>query len=68
LGTEKILASNPGKGKCVKEIINNKIEVINPNMIVVPMLKNVDETIVGIIIKIEKGFKIPPVKNKRALN
>jgi hypothetical protein len=37
-------------------------------MIVVPMLRNVDETIVGIIIKIENGFKIPPVKYKRALN
>ena len=37
-------------------------------MIVVPILKNVDETIVGIIIKIEKGFKIPPVKYKRVLS
>ena len=39
----------------MKEIINNKNEVIIPNIIVVPMLKKVDETIVGIIIKIEKG-------------
>tara|TARA_Y100000768_G_scaffold286152_1_gene220512 strand:+ start:106 stop:264 length:159 start_codon:yes stop_codon:yes gene_type:complete len=52
----------------VKEITNNKIEVIIPNIIVVPILKNVDETIVGIIIKIEKGFKIPPVKYKRELS
>jgi hypothetical protein len=52
----------------VREIINNKKEVIIPNMIVVPILKNVDETIVGIIIKIEKGFKIPPVKYKRELS
>tara|TARA_B100000575_G_C22544756_1_gene348876 strand:+ start:221 stop:379 length:159 start_codon:yes stop_codon:yes gene_type:complete len=52
----------------VKEIINNNKDVIIPNMIVVPMLRNVDETIVGIIIKIEKGFKIPPVKYKRALS
>tara|TARA_Y100001954_G_C15326855_1_gene367972 strand:+ start:118 stop:276 length:159 start_codon:yes stop_codon:yes gene_type:complete len=52
----------------VKEITNNKKEVIKPNIIVVPILRNVDETIVGIIIKIEKGFRIPPVKYKRALN
>ena len=32
------------------------------------MLRKVDETIVGIISKIEKGFKIPPVKYKRELN
>ena len=52
----------------MNEIINNKREVISPNIIVVPMLRNVDETIVGIIIKIEKGFNIPPVKYKRALS
>ena len=27
-----------------------------------PILRNVDETIVGIISKIENGLKIPPVK------
>ena len=32
------------------------------------MLKNVDETIAGIIINIENGFEIPPVKYNRALN
>jgi hypothetical protein len=63
-----MLESNPGKGKCVKEITNNKIEVIKPNIIVVPILKNVDETIVGIINKIEKGFRIPPVKYSKALS
>ena len=63
-----MLESNPGKGKCMKEIINNSKDVISPNMIVVPILRNVDETIVGIIIKIEKGFNIPPVKYNRALN
>tara|TARA_B100000963_G_scaffold147446_1_gene128331 strand:- start:245 stop:451 length:207 start_codon:yes stop_codon:yes gene_type:complete len=68
LGTAKILESKPGKGKCEKEIINNKKEVIIPKIIVVPILKNVDETIVGIIIKIEKGFKIPPVRYKRELS
>ena len=31
-------------------------------MIVVPILKNVDETTAGIIINIENGFEIPPVK------
>ena len=63
-----MLESNPGKGKCMKEITNNKRDVIKPNIIVVPILRKVDETIVGIIIKIEKGFKIPPVKYKRALS
>ena len=51
----------------MKNEINNKSKVINPKIIVVPMLKNVDETIVGIIIKIENGLKIPPVKYKRNL-
>ena len=37
-------------------------------MIVVPILKNVDETIVGIINKIENGFKIPPVRYRRIAN
>ena len=45
-----------------------KIRVKNPNMIVVPMLKNVEETIAGIIINIEKGFEIPPVKYSRDVN
>ena len=31
-------------------------------MIVVPILKNVEETIAGITNKNEKGLKIPPVK------
>ena len=34
----------------------------NPNIKVVPMLRKVDETIAGIIIRIEKGFDIPPVR------
>ena len=33
-----------------------------------PILKNVDETIAGIINKKENGFRIPPVKYKRMLN
>ena len=48
--------------------MNKRKDVITPNIIVVPMLKKVDETIVGIIIKIEKGLKIPPVRYKRELN
>ena len=37
-----------------------------PKIIVVPTLKNVDETIAGIIRSIENGFDIPPViYNKR---
>ena len=37
-------------------------------MIVVPILKKVEETIAGIINKIENGLKIPPVRYKRAAN
>tara|TARA_B100000963_G_C22561358_1_gene641526 strand:+ start:1228 stop:1386 length:159 start_codon:yes stop_codon:yes gene_type:complete len=37
-------------------------------MIVVPMLKKVEETIAGIINKIENGFEIPPVKYNKKLN
>ena len=40
---------------------NKHIVVIKPNIIVVPILKNVDETIAGIIKK-RKRIKIPPVK------
>ena len=43
-------------------MINRNKEVINPTMIVVPMLKNVEETIAGIISKKQNGLKIPPVK------
>ena len=37
-------------------------------MKVVPKLKNVDETIAGIISKIEKGFEIPPVKYSNSVS
>ena len=47
---------------------NKKIIVKIPNIIVVPMLKNDEETIAGIIINIEKGFEIPPVKYRRPVN
>ena len=45
-------------------MVNKNKKIIDkiPNIIVVPMLKNVEETIVGIIINIENGFEIPPVK------
>ena len=40
----------------------NNIEVMKPRIIVVPVLRKVEETIAGIINRNEKGFKIPPVK------
>ena len=43
-------------------------EVITLNIIVVPILRNVEETIAGIINKNENGLRIPPVKYKRILN
>ena len=54
--------SSPGKGKWKNEIVNNSNDVINPKIIVVPILKNVEETIAGITNKKEKGLNIPPVK------
>ena len=39
-----------------------------PNIIVVPILKKVDETIAGIISKKQNGLKIPPVKYNKILN
>ena len=47
---------------------NNKKDVITPRIIVVPMLRKVEDTIVGIINNITKGFKIPPVKYNKALS
>jgi hypothetical protein len=41
---------------------NNINEVITLNIIVVPMLRNVEETIAGIISKNENGLRIPPVR------
>ena len=54
--------SAPGNGKWKNEIISSKKEVINPKIIVVPILKKVEETIAGIISKKQNGLKIPPVK------
>ena len=42
--------------------------VIKPKIIVVPMLKKVEETIVGMINSIVKGFEIPPVKYNKKLS
>ena len=42
--------------------INNRHMVRVPRIIVVPILKNVEETIVGIIISRANGLKIPPVR------
>ena len=41
---------------------------MKPKIIVVPILRNVEETIAGITNKKEKGLNIPPVKYRRALN
>ena len=41
---------------------NNEIIVNVPKIIVVPMLRKVEETIEGTIIRKENGLKIPPVK------
>ena len=43
-------------------MVNKSNDVIKPKIIVVPMLRNVEETMAGITIRKEKGLKIPPVK------
>ena len=49
--------------------IKFKIIIVDePSIIVLPMLKKVEETIVGTIKRIAKGLNIPPVKNKRILS
>ena len=42
--------------------------VDDPSIIVLPILKKVDDTIVGTISRIANGLNIPPVKNSRILN
>ena len=55
--------------KLLNLIKKNKEEIVNaPNIIVVPMLKNVDENIAGTINNNENGFEIPPVKYNKTLN
>tara|TARA_A100001011_G_scaffold152150_1_gene160628 strand:+ start:1191 stop:1328 length:138 start_codon:yes stop_codon:yes gene_type:complete len=44
------------------------IIVDDPRIIVLPILKKVEETIVGTINSIAKGLNIPPVRNNRTLN
>ena len=58
------LRINPGNIGDTKKIK----EVINPRIIVVPILKKVEETIAGIINKMENGLNIPPVRYKRIAN
>ena len=53
---------NPGSISWYSFRKKSKPMVKVPRIIVVPMLRNVDETIVGIIISNENGLKIPPVK------
>ena len=55
-------------GNIDTEKANNDIIVNIPEMRVVPMLKKVDETMAGMIISIENGFEIPPVRYNRAAN
>ncbi len=43
-------------------MINKSNDVIKPKIIVVPILRNVEETMAGITNRKEKGLKIPPVK------
>ena len=58
----------PGNGWWKMFNKNKQIIVKNPKRIVVPMLKNVDEIIVGIINNIENGLEIPPVRYNSRLN
>ena len=46
-------------------MINKSNDVIKPKIIVVPMLRNVEETIAGITNRNENGLKIPPVKKRQ---
>ena len=43
-------------------MVKRSKEVIIPKIIVVPILRNVEETIAGIISNKLNGLKIPPVK------
>ena len=53
----------------LKKVNVNKNKIVNePSIIVLPILKNVEDTIVGTIKRIAKGLNMPPVKNKRRLN
>ena len=44
------------------------IIVDDPRIIVLPILKKVEDTIVGTIKSIAKGLNIPPVRNNKRLN
>ena len=68
MGKESIYSSIPGSGILKNVKTNNKKIVAEPSMIVLPILKKVEETIVGTIKRIAKGLNIPPVKNKRILS
>ena len=48
-------------------MVSKSNDVIKPRIIVVPMLKNVEETIAGITNKKEKGLNIPPVNKEERL-
>ena len=61
-------SSIPGNGKLKNVRTKSNRIVDEPSIIVLPILKKVEETIVGTIKRIAKGLNIPPVKNKRILN
>ena len=49
-------------------LVRIKKIVKNPKIKVVPILKNVEDTIAGIIIRMENGFEIPPVRYNKTAN
>ena len=61
-GPEILEEDGKNKGKWKNDIVIKSKDVIKPNIIVIPILKNVEETIAGITNRKEKGLKIPPVK------
>tara|TARA_B100000941_G_scaffold267891_1_gene224169 strand:- start:89 stop:268 length:180 start_codon:yes stop_codon:yes gene_type:complete len=58
----------PGNGILKNVNINNMRIVDEPRMIVLPILKKVEDTIVGTIKSIAKGLNIPPVRNNKTLS
>ena len=50
--------SSPGNGKWKNEMVNKSNDVIKPKIIVVPILRNVEDTIAGITNKVERLIAI----------
>ena len=66
LGKESIYSSIPGNGK-LKNVKTNNNKIVNDSIIVLPILKNVEDTIVGTIKRIAKGLNMPQSKIKEDL-